>query len=25
MLKKAMMKAGFKPYLPEWWHWGYKS
>ncbi len=23
MLKKFMMKAGFKPYLPEWWHWGY--
>ncbi len=23
LLKKVMKKSGFKPYLPEWWHWGY--
>ena len=23
LLKKAMRKAGFKAYAPEWWHWGY--
>ena len=21
LLKKVMRKVGFKPYLPEWWHW----
>ena len=25
ILKKAMRKAGFKAYIPEWWHWGYKD
>jgi len=23
LLKKVMRKSGFKPYLPEWHHWGY--
>ncbi|MFH1307460.1 MAG: M15 family metallopeptidase [archaeon] len=23
LLKKVMKKAGFKPYFPEWTHWGY--
>ena len=24
LLKKAMLAAGFRPHLPEWWHWGYQ-
>lgn len=24
-LKNALQKAGFKPYLKEWWHWGYQG
>lgn len=23
LLKKVMIKSGFKPYLAEWWHWSY--
>jgi D-alanyl-D-alanine dipeptidase len=23
LLKRVMKKAGFLPYLPEWWHWSY--
>lgn len=25
LLKKAMVKAGFEPYYPEWNHWGYSK
>ena len=25
LLKKVMKRVGFKPYLPEWWHWGYSK
>jgi D-alanyl-D-alanine dipeptidase len=25
LLKKVMLKVGFTPYAPEWWHWDYRS
>jgi len=25
LLKRVMLKAGFEPYAPEWWHWGYSK